>query len=54
LPNGGTVEEAALELHKDFARKLQYAKIWGHGKFEGQRVKSSFELFDGDIVEFHI
>lgn len=54
LPIGGTVEEAALELHKDFAYKLQYAKLWGQGKFEGQRVKNSYVLNDGDIIEFRI
>jgi uncharacterized protein len=54
LPIGGTVEEAAFKLHKDFARNLQFAKIWGKGKFEGQRVKNSFILSDCDIIEFHI
>jgi ribosome-interacting GTPase 1 len=54
LPVGGTVEDAALTLHKDFARQLQFARVWGKGKFEGQRVKSSFVLSDGDIIEFHI
>jgi ribosome-interacting GTPase 1 len=54
LPIGGTVEEAALELHKDFLHKLQYARIWGEGKHEGQRVKNNFVLTDGDIIEFHI
>jgi ribosome-interacting GTPase 1 len=54
LPVGGTVEDAAIELHKDFVKKLQYARIWGRGKFEGQRVKNSYVLTDGDIIEFHI
>jgi len=54
LHEGGTVEEAARVLHKDFAYKLQFAKVWGKGKFEGQRVKNNFVLSDGDIVEFHI
>ncbi len=54
LKVGGTVEEAAFALHKDFARKLQFAKIWGQGKFEGQRVKNTYVLSDGDIIEFHI
>ncbi|UCD16572.1 MAG: 50S ribosome-binding GTPase [Candidatus Zixiibacteriota bacterium] len=54
LPMGGTVEDAGLTLHKDFVRRLQYAKVWGKGKFEGQRVKNNFVLSDGDIVEFHI
>jgi len=54
LPIGGTVEEAARALHKDFAQNLQYAKIWGTGKFEGQRVKNSYVLSDKDIIEFHL
>ena len=54
LPIGGTVEEAARTLHKDFVRDLQFAKLWGDGKFEGQRVKNSFVLSDKDIIEFHI
>ncbi len=54
LPIGGTVEQAAIGLHKDFAKKLKFAKIWGQGKFDGQRVQSDFELHDGDILEFHI
>jgi uncharacterized protein len=54
LPIGGTVEDAAIMLHKDFVYKLQFAKIWGQGKFEGQRVKNNYVLSDGDIIEFHI
>ena len=54
LKPGATVEAAALHLHKDFAYKLQFAKIWGEGKFPGQRVNKTFVLEDGDIVEFHI
>ncbi len=54
LPIGGTVEDAALELHKDFLNKLQYANVWGEGKHEGQRVKNNFVLTDGDIIEFRI
>jgi len=54
LPIGATVEDAAYSLHKDFARNLQFAKVWGDGKFDGQRVTSKFELNDKDIIEFHI
>jgi ribosome-interacting GTPase 1 len=54
LPIGGTVEDAAESIHKDFARKLKYAKIWGQGKFDGQRVHRDYRLNDGDIIEFHI
>lgn len=51
---GGTVEEAANVLHKDFAKKLKFARVWGEGKFEGQRVHNEFVLNDKDILEFHI
>ncbi|UCD64515.1 MAG: 50S ribosome-binding GTPase [Candidatus Zixiibacteriota bacterium] len=54
LKIGGTVEDAAMTLHKDFAQKMKYAKIWGEGKFQGQRVQKDFVLSDGDILEFHV
>ena len=54
LPIGGTVEDAATSIHKDFAAKLKYAKVWGEGKFDGQRVQRDYTLHDGDIIEFHI
>ncbi|NOY89394.1 MAG: TGS domain-containing protein [FCB group bacterium] len=54
LPIGGTVEDAAVNLHKDFAHKMKYAKVWGQGKFDGQRVQGDFVLNDGDIIEFHM
>ncbi len=54
IPIGGTVEDAAFALHRDIARKLKFAKIWGEGKFDGQKVQADFVLSDKDIVEFHI
>ncbi|KAA3632020.1 MAG: TGS domain-containing protein [Calditrichaeota bacterium] len=54
LPIGGTVEDAAIGLHKDFAKKLKFAKIWGEGKFDGQKVQSDYVLADKDILEFHM
>jgi ribosome-interacting GTPase 1 len=49
-----TVKDAAYHIHKDFAHKLKYARIWGEGKHEGQRVNEEFEITDGDILEFHL
>jgi len=54
LPVGSTVEQAAEDLHKDFAVRLKYARIWGKGKFDGQRVQRDFRLSDEDILEFHL
>jgi small GTP-binding protein len=54
LPTGATVEEAAGAIHKDFAANLKFAKVWGAGKFDGQRVQKDFVLSDRDVIEFHI
>lgn len=53
LPHGGTVEQAAATLHRDIAEKLKFARVWGAGKFDGQRVQRDYVLSDGDVIEFH-
>ncbi|MBW2059068.1 MAG: 50S ribosome-binding GTPase [Deltaproteobacteria bacterium] len=53
LPEGSTVEEMARLVHKDLFKRLKFARIWGSGKFSGQRVKRGFVLTDGDVVELH-
>lgn len=54
LPRGSTLLQAAEAVHKDFAAKLKYARVWGSGKFEGQRVHREYLVQDGDIIEFRI
>jgi ribosome-interacting GTPase 1 len=54
LKVGSTLLEAAKEIHKDFARNLKFARVWGEGVFEGQKVQKDFILKDGHVVEFHI
>ncbi len=54
LKQGSTVLDLAKEIHKDFVVKLRYARIWGSGKFDGQRVQRDYLLQDGDIIEMHI
>lgn len=54
LPKGSTLENLAEHLHKDFAKKLKFAKVWGSTKFPGQRVGPDFELKNKDIVEINI
>ncbi len=53
LPAGATVAELAGRVHKDLLTHLKYARVWGHGKFEGQMVHRSHALADRDIVELH-
>jgi len=54
LKKGGTVQDAAESIHKDFKYELKYATVWGSGKYDGQKVSKAHALQDGDIVEFHI
>ncbi len=54
LKRGSTLIEAARAIHKDFANKLRYARLWGSDRYDGQRVERNHVLEDGDVVEFHI
>jgi ribosome-interacting GTPase 1 len=54
VPVGSTVMDAAYHLHKDFARKLTFARLWNGTDHEGQRVDRGHVLQDLDVVEFHI
>jgi ribosome-interacting GTPase 1 len=54
LPKGSTLLDAAETIHKDFAEKLKFARVWGAGKFEGQRVQRDYIVQEGDVIEFHI
>ena len=54
LKKGATVRDAALKLHKDIAKNLRKAKVWGSSKFPGQPVPQDYVLHDGDVLEVHI
>ncbi len=54
LPKGSSVEHMASLVHKDFSKKLKFARIWGSGRFSGQKVKKGFVLSDEDVVELHM
>ncbi|MEN3043945.1 MAG: GTPase [Candidatus Hydrothermales bacterium] len=54
LKENSSILDAAEELHKDFAKNLKYARVWGSTKYPGQRVERNYILKDKDIVEFHI
>ena len=54
LDRGSTLEDAAAAVHKDFAAKLKYARIWGSGKHDGIMAKRNHVLQDGDIIELHM
>ncbi len=51
---GSSLMDMAKAVHKDFAQKLKYARIWGTDKYQGQKVNRSYILEDDDIIELHI
>lgn len=51
---GSTLMDMAKAVHKDFASKLRYARLWSTDKFQGQKVNRDYELQDEDIIELHI
>jgi ribosome-interacting GTPase 1 len=54
LPRGSTLLQAAEVVHKDFVAKLKFARVWGAGKFDGQKVHREYLVQEGDVIEFHI
>jgi len=53
LRRGSHLIDLAALVHHDFITHLKYARVWGHGKFEGQMVNRDYPLLDKDIVELH-
>ena len=53
LPKGATVMDLAVDIHRQLAQKLRYARIWGTGVHDGQNVQRTHVLYDKDIIELH-
>ena len=51
---GDTVLDVAKLVHKDIARELKYARMWGADVFDGQQVGHDHLVADGDLVELHV
>ena len=53
LKRGSHLIDLAATVHHDFVSQLKYARVWGHGKFEGQMVNRDYVLADKDVIELH-
>ncbi len=53
LKKGATILDFAEEIHRDIAKNLKKARVWGSARFDGQAVSQDYILEDGDIVELH-
>jgi hypothetical protein len=54
LREGTTLRDFANVVHHDFAERLKFARVWGQGKFEGQRINREYILRDRDVIELHL
>jgi ribosome-interacting GTPase 1 len=54
VKRGGTIQDVAFKIHREFADKLKFARVWGSGKFDGQIVERDHVVEDGDVVEIHV
>ena len=52
VERGASVEDLAAAVHRDLARRLTGARVWGESAIQpGQTVSTAHPLLDGDIVE---
>lgn len=54
LRKGATLTDLAMIIHKDFANKLKFARVWGPSTFDGQKVSKDYVICNQDVVEFNI
>jgi ribosome-interacting GTPase 1 len=53
IRRGETVADVVEQVHRDIAKKLKYARVWGRDSFDGQQVGRDHVLVDGDVLELH-
>ncbi len=51
---GGTLGDVAALVHRDFAEKLKFARVWGSQVHDGTTVKGDYIVNDKDVVELHV
>ena len=51
---GDTILDVAKLVHKDIARDLKFARMWGSEVFDGQQVGHDHLVADGDLIELHV
>ena len=52
--HGDTVHDVARLVHRDIARDLKFARMWGSEVFDGQQVGHDHLVADGDLIELHV
>ncbi len=51
---GETLGDVAALVHRDFADKLKFARVWGSRVHDATSVKADYVVHDKDVVELHL
>ena len=54
LKTGSSVFDLCDQIHKDYAAKFKFARVWGTGVHDGTVVKGDYVVNDGDVVEINV
>ncbi len=55
ITRDASIRDVCLKLHRDFADKFKFARVWGSStKFPGQKLTLKHVLKDQDILEIHL
>ncbi|MFP4646325.1 MAG: GTPase [Candidatus Bipolaricaulota bacterium] len=54
LEKGSKIVDAVRAIHRDLVEELDYVRIWGSGKYDGQQVSRDHVLQEGDVIEIHM
>ncbi|MDO5309885.1 MAG: TGS domain-containing protein [Planctomycetia bacterium] len=54
LKEGSTVFDLCDQIHKDYAQKFKFARVWGANVHDGTVVKGDYVVADQDVVEINV
>ncbi|MCF0234234.1 MAG: TGS domain-containing protein, partial [Thermoguttaceae bacterium] len=54
LKEGSTIFDLCDQIHKDYAARFKFARVWGEGVHDGTVVKGDYVPKDGDVVEINV
>jgi uncharacterized protein len=56
MRQGDSIKDLCDHLHKDFARRYKFCRVWGKSpRYPGQKIVSlTHILMDGDVAELHL
>ncbi|HYD03577.1 MAG TPA: GTP-binding protein [Alphaproteobacteria bacterium] len=55
ISRNSTVKDVCNKLHRDFAGKFKFCRVWGKSsKFPGQKLMLDHKMMDRDILEIHL